>query len=126
MKPQFLLFPMIHIGSADSYREVRSRLDGCDVILFEGVRSVRGKALILSYSLMVRRRRLGLVTQHEALRLEECRAELLHADVTTEIFVDGWLRIPWHWRVVISTVGPLSGAYRYLTDISGLDCKRPR
>jgi hypothetical protein len=114
MKPQFLLFPMIHIGSADYYREVRSRLDGCDVILFEGVRSVRGKALTLSYSLMARRKRLGLVTQ-DALRLEECRAELLHADITTGEFVDGWLRIPWHWRVVISTVGPLYGAYRYLT-----------
>ncbi|MCI0427086.1 MAG: hypothetical protein L0Z46_03605, partial [Nitrospiraceae bacterium] len=90
-------------------------LDGCDVILFEGVRSVRGKALTLSYSLMARRKRLGLVTQHEALRLEECRAELIHADVTTGEFVDGWFRIPWHWRVVISTVGPLYGAYRYLT-----------
>jgi len=115
MKPQFLLFPMIHIGSADYYREVRSRLDGCDVILFEGVRSVRGKALTLSYSLMAHRKRLGLVTQHDALRLEECRAELLHADVTTGEFVDGWLRIPWHWRIMISVVGPVYGAYRYLT-----------
>jgi hypothetical protein len=105
---------MIHIGSADYYREVRSRLDGCDVILFEGVRSVRVKALTLSYSLMARRKRLGLVIQH-ALRLEECRAKLLHADVTTGEFVDGWLRIPWHWRIMISTVGPVYGAYRYLT-----------
>src|SRR6476660_8310063 len=108
VKPQFLLFPMIHIGSADYYREVRSRLDGCDVILFEGVRSVRVKALTLSYSLMTRRKRLGLVTQH-ALRLEECRAKLLHADVTKGEFVEGWLRIPWYWRIMISTVGPLFG-----------------
>lgn len=64
---------------------------------------------------MARRKRLGLVTQHEALRLEECRAELLNADVTTGEFVDGWLRIPWHLRVVINTIGPLYGAYRYLT-----------
>jgi hypothetical protein len=115
MKSQFLLFPMIHIGSADYYREVQSRLDGCDVILFEGVRSVSVKLLTLSYSLMARRKRLGLVTQNQALRLEECRAELLHADVTTGEFMDGWQRIPWHWRIVISTVGPLCGAYRYLT-----------
>jgi hypothetical protein len=115
MKPQFLLFPMIHIGSADYYRKVRSRLDECDVILLEGVRSARAKALTLSYSLMTRRKRLGLVTQHDALRLEECRAELLHADVTTGEFVDGWLCIPWHWRIMISTVGPVYGAYRYFT-----------
>jgi hypothetical protein len=33
--PRFLLFPMIHIGSAEFYSQVHKRVDACDVILFD-------------------------------------------------------------------------------------------
>src|SRR5882762_8569481 len=38
---QFLLFPMIHIGTPEYYSQVRLRLEACDAILFEGVKSWR-------------------------------------------------------------------------------------
>lgn len=105
---------MIHIGSANYYKEVRSRLDGCDAILFEGVRSFRVSVLTMSYKLVARRKRLGLVTQRDALRLKECRAKLIHADVSGKEFVDDWDRIPWHWRLFF-WMAPIYGIYRYLT-----------
>jgi hypothetical protein len=39
--PRFLLFPMIHIGSPDYYSQVHKKLDDCDIVLFEGVRTLR-------------------------------------------------------------------------------------
>jgi len=50
---------------------VRLRLEACDAILFEGVKSWRVWVLTLSYSLVARRKRLGLVTQRDALSLKD-------------------------------------------------------
>jgi hypothetical protein len=112
--PRFILLPMIHIGSPSYYEEVRSRLRDCDTIIFEGVRSLRGRILTLSYSIVARRKRLGLVTQSAALPLKALGAKLIHADVTAEEFSGNWMRVPWHWRIAIYLCAPLWGGYRYL------------
>ena len=106
---------MIHIGSASFYSEVRSRLSVCDQILFEGVRSVRGRILTLSYRLVARRKRLGLVLQSAALPLKDIGAQLIRADVTSEEFEADWERIPWHSRLAVAVCAPLFGVYQYLT-----------
>jgi len=106
---------MIHIGSADYYTQVRSRLVGCDVLLFEGVRSFRVRLLTLSYKLVARRRRLGLVTQKDALKLEGLEARRIHADVDSDAFGSHWSRVPWHIRVRLLVWAPLYGLYLYLT-----------
>ncbi len=106
---------MIHIGSADFYAQVRLRLGGCDQILFEGVRSVRGWILTLSYRLVVRRKRLGLVLQNPALSLKDIGPQLVRADVTAEEFAADWDRIPWHWLIAIAVSAPAFGVYRYFT-----------
>lgn len=113
--PRFELFPMIHVGSADYYAQVRGRLDSCDTILFEGVGTLRARIMTLSYSLLTRRRRLGLVTQRSALPLTDLRAKLVHADVTAEEFYEKWGRVPWHWRVAVAICAPSLGVYRYFT-----------
>jgi hypothetical protein len=105
---------MIHIGSAGFYSQVRDRLGACDAILFEGVRSLRGWVLTLSYRLVVRRKRLNLVLQSAALPLKDLGARLIHADVGPGEFNDNWARIPWHWRVTIAVCAPIFGAYQYL------------
>jgi hypothetical protein len=106
---------MIHVGSAEYYAHVRSRLATCDVILFEGVSSWRVGVLTLSYRLMTRRKRLGLVTQSDALRLRELQAKLIHSDVSPATFAGYWTRIPWHLRMAFLVCAPLLGAYLYLT-----------
>lgn len=114
-EPQFLIVPMIHVGSPGYYQEVRRRLEQCDMIVFEGVRSFRGRILALSYSIVARRKRLGLVTQREALPLKSFRAKLVHADVSTEEFTDSWMRVPWTLRAAICVIAPLYGVFLYLT-----------
>jgi hypothetical protein len=38
---EFLIFPMIHVGSREFYEEMSRRLSTCDLILAEGVKSKR-------------------------------------------------------------------------------------
>jgi hypothetical protein len=112
--PRFLLFPMIHIGSAEYYLQVHEKLDECDVILFEGVRTFRARVLALSYRIVARRGRLGLVAQDVSL-LRGLRGRLVHADVAPGEFNDNWSRVPWHVRLAILLIAPVFGAYHYLT-----------
>jgi hypothetical protein len=109
------LLPMIHIGSASYYTEVRQRLEKCDVILFEGVRSLPGLIITLAYRLAAHRKRLGLVTQGEALSLSLLRARLVHADANTEEFSVMWSRVPWYQRIILLIGAPLFGLALYLT-----------
>jgi hypothetical protein len=112
--PRFLLFPMIHIGSAEFYSQVHKKLDECDVILFEGVRTFRARMLSLSYRIVARRRRLGLVAQDASL-LRGLHGQLIHADVAPGEFKDNWSQIPAHIRFAILLIAPLYGGYHYLT-----------
>ena len=94
---EFVLFPMIHVGAPDYYRDVRRLLEKCDRVLFEGVRGTRTRMLTLAYRFMVRRRRLGLVTQDE-LRLRDLGDRLIHADVDAASFETRWSTIPFGVR----------------------------
>jgi len=75
---------------------------------------MRARVVTLSYRLIARRRRLGLVAQ-DALALRGVRGRLIHADVAPREFNDNWSRIPWHMRLAIVAIAPLYGGYRYLT-----------
>lgn len=111
---RFLLFPMVHIGTPDYYKQVRSRLAVCDMILFEGVSTFSSRLLTLSYRLMVKRRRLNLVTQ-DVLGLKDLAPKLISADVTSTEFDENWSRIPLHMRMALAIGAPILGAYWYLT-----------
>jgi hypothetical protein len=114
-EPRFMLLPMIHIGAPSYYRDVRSKLVQCDAILFESVRSLRGSILTLSYRILVRRKRLGLVTQGSALPLRDLPVRLIHGDVTVDQFAESWGRVRWHWRAALYIGAPILGVFRYLT-----------
>jgi hypothetical protein len=113
--PRFLLLPMIHIGAPSYYQGVRAKLSQCEIILFEGVRSLRGAILALSYGIVARRKGLGLVTQRSALPLRDLPAKRIHGDVTGAQFAQDWGRVPWHWRAALYLGAPLFGTYLYLT-----------
>jgi hypothetical protein len=106
---------MIHIGSPKFFSAVQAQLNTCDVVLFEGVRSRSGWVLTLSYRIVARRKRLGLITQSQGLSMKHLRGKLLHADADAREFGLAWARIPWYWRVGILTVAPLFGVVQYLT-----------
>jgi pheromone shutdown protein TraB len=106
---------MIHIGSSDYYAQVRTRLKRCDLILFEGVRTLSGQMLTLAYRLIARRNRLNLVVQNVALPLKGLAPRLICADVSSGEFEENWANIPSHLRLALLLGAPIFGAYQYLT-----------
>jgi len=58
---QFVLFPMIHLGTPGFYQAVMSRLGSCQLLVSEGIRgkSTTGSLLTLSYRLLRRNRKLA-------------------------------------------------------------------
>lgn len=109
-----ILLPMVHIGTPDYYAEVSSWLSGCSHVVFEGVRTPKSWLLSRSYSLVARRRSLGLVTQRMALDLKSIDAELVHGDVDASEFDEGWRHVPWMYRAGLLMLAPLYGLYQYL------------
>jgi hypothetical protein len=116
LQAKFYLFPMIHVGSASFYAQVGSRLAVCDDILFEGVRSMRGRILTLSYRLLTRRKRLGPVLQSAALPLRKVGPRLICGDVSSDEFeVTGaaslGTRVSWSW-CALQCSGPINTSLR--------------
>lgn len=113
--PDVCLFPMIHIGSPAYYAEVRRRLEACDVVLFEGVRSFRAWMLTRAYSIVAYRKSLGLVRQRDALVVPLLSQRNIHADVNAEQFSAAWAGVPLYQRVLLLLGAPMYGLFLYLT-----------
>ncbi len=106
---------MIHVGTASYFAEVRRRLDGCDVVLFEGVRTFHSWLLTRSYAIATQRKRLGLVLQWDALRTASLKPQKIHADVSAAEFDAAWRGIPLFQRVAVLLIAPVYGFWIYCT-----------
>lgn len=105
---------MIHAGAPEYYAEISRRLEACDVVLFEGVRSVHSWWLTRSYTIAIRRKRLGLVLQSDGIDYALVKSRGIHADVTAEQFAQSWARIPLVQRLALQVTAPLYGLWLYL------------
>jgi hypothetical protein len=106
---------MIHIGAAEYYREIRSRLSECDLVLIEGVNSFRTRLLTTSYRWVAKRSQLNLATQSQSLKLADLHLRLVHADVTGREFEQHWRPIPTQQRLALMCLAPIYGIWLYLT-----------
>jgi hypothetical protein len=95
---EFLLFPMIHVGSQFFYDEVANRLNTCDLILAEGVSSKRASLLTLSYRIVKRIKRMDLVTQGDRLVLSTFADRIVDSDMTGHAFDERWSSLPLLFR----------------------------
>lgn len=114
-RPDVCLFPMIHIGSAAYYAEITRRLGACDLVLFEGVRSLRSWVLTRAYAIATLRKRLNLVQQRDALLMPLLQQRKIHADVSADEFAVAWKRVPLYQRMLFLLGAPLYGLWVYLT-----------
>jgi len=87
-KLEFLLFPMIHVGSSEFYDEISKRLASCDLILAEGVKSRRANLLTVYYRIVRHIRRMELVTQQDGMRIESFREKILNTDMDGAAFYE--------------------------------------
>ena len=107
---EFLLIPMIHVGSQQYYDEVHRRLSSCDLILAEGVKSRKIRSLT-SYQVLGLAPRLGLVTQKNALDLTDLKDRIVHSDIAGEEFDRRWTELPLFRRALAMMVHPAAYAY---------------
>lgn len=105
------LFPMVHIGEADYFRQVYRDAFAHDVVLVEGVRSPVARVLTSSYR-WVERGRLGLVTQPPYPAAATLPARIVQADLTPDEFHDEWRRVPLWLRLAAYGASPLIGLAR--------------
>jgi hypothetical protein len=112
--PEFILFPMVHVGSREFYAEVSRQLADCDLILAEGVASRKANLLTLSYRVVRRIKRMDLVTQREGLNTKSLRDRILRVDMTGRAFDERWSALPWKLRMQLYFFLPVFVAYMFL------------
>jgi uncharacterized protein len=110
---EFLVFPMIHIGSREFYEEVSRMLSSCDLVLAEGVKSKKGSVLTLSYRIVRRIRRMDLITQHEGMK-DSFRDKTVNADMEGGAFDDRWSSLPIMLRLQLFLFVPVFATYLFL------------
>lgn len=106
---RLLLVPMVHIADAAFYASVNERLNNCDNLIIEGVRSFRTRLLTLSYKIPARRKSLRLTLQRNQIRPQELDATVIHGDVSAAEFALSWADVPWYERLVLLLVAPAIG-----------------
>ena len=111
---EFLIFPMIHVGSREFYEEISRRLSECDVILAEGVKSKRGNILTLSYRIVKKIRRMDLITQHEGMKVDDFREKILNSDMDEQAFDERWSSLPIRLRAQLFVFVPVYVVYLFL------------
>ncbi|HEU4835068.1 MAG TPA: hypothetical protein VFS90_11655 [Pyrinomonadaceae bacterium] len=111
---EFLIFPMIHVGSSEFYEEISRRLASCDVILAEGVKSRRASLITRSYRIVKHIRRMELVTQQDGMRVDSFRAKILNADIDGTAFDERWSSLPIWLRVQLLVLVPVFVLYLFV------------
>ena len=111
---EFVVFPMIHIGSREYYQEITRRLATCDLILVEGVKSKKATILTLSYRFIKKIRRMDLITQNEGIRLDEFRNEITNTDMEENAFDERWSSLPIALRLQLFILVPFCVLYLFI------------
>lgn len=111
---EFLVFPMIHVGSREFYQEISRRLASCDLILVEGVKSRNVAVLTLWYRVMKKIRRIDLITQSEGIRLDDFRNKILNTDMAGDAFDERWSTFPIMLRLQLFLMVPFVVVYLFI------------
>ena len=111
---EFLLFPMVHVGSKEFYDEVSRRLAACDLILAEGVNTKKASLLTLSYRIVRKIRRMELVTQQEGMRMARLREKIVNSDMEGRAFDAHWSTLPFSLKAQLLFFVPFCVAYLFL------------
>jgi hypothetical protein len=111
---EFILFPMIHVGSKEFYDEVSQRLEECDLILAEGVNSGKVSLLTLSYRIVKKIRRMDLVTQTEGMNVSSFREKIINTDMEGRAFDEHWSSLALALKAQIFFLMPVYVVYLFL------------
>lgn len=102
---EFVIIPVFHIGTSAFYDDVKTTLNECDLVLFEGIPSNKITSMTGNYSAIARR--LNLVDQRNYLTADGVKAHLVHCDFSRESFQQEWKKAPWFSRLLFKYLYPL-------------------
>jgi hypothetical protein len=111
---EFILFPMVHVGTKEYYADISRRLANCDVILAEGIDSKRTSLLTLSYRIVKKIRRMDLITQSDGMNVSMFRAKILNTDMAGHVFDERWTALPLSLKAQIFALIPFYLVYLIL------------
>lgn len=111
---EFVLFPMVHVGSNEYYEEISRRLSFCDLVLSEGVSSKKGNLLTLSYRIVKKIKRMDLVTQQEGIKVSLFREKILNSDLGGQAFDARWTSLPLSLKGRLFVLIPFYVVYLFL------------
>ncbi len=100
-KVTVILFPMIHVGEASFYTTVYADAFSHDYVLTEGVKSPVTRRLTRTYKWIVKKRGIGLCVQPAWPSQDDVSAKIVHADLSTEEFMNAWQEISLKMRFLI-------------------------
>lgn len=131
-RPSFRLFPMIHIADQSFYDEIAERLEECDLILCEGVKSPTNSWLTASYRYAADSPRLGLAVQ-SSMPLDPLNDRMIHADVDGSDFEKKWQKLPLYLRLLLPVFAPVFGYWlrhfgsrSFIASAMGLNLRKSR
>jgi hypothetical protein len=104
---EFILFPMVHLGTQEFYDEVSHRLSECDLILAEGVHSKRVSFLTLPYRIAAKSRRINLLVQQQALNVSSFKDKIFKSDLDARSFDERWSNINLRLRIELLFTVPI-------------------
>ncbi len=111
---EFILLPMVHVGSQQFYDEVSNRLANCDLILAEGVNSKKVNLLTRSYRIVNKIRRMDLVTQQQGMKGASFGGKLVNADMEGRTFDEEWSSLPLILKTKLYLLVPVYAVYLFL------------
>jgi len=111
---EFVLFPMVHVGSQEFYDEISRRLAACDLILAEGINSKKVNLLTLSYRIVKKIRRMDLVTQQEGMKISHFREKIVSPDMEGHAFDERWSSLPPGLKAQLLFFTPIYVVYLFL------------
>jgi hypothetical protein len=111
---EFILFPMIHVGTKEYYDDICGRLESCDLILAEGVKSKKAHLLTLTYRIVKNIRRMDLITQSGGMQISSFRDKIIDSDMNEDVFDDHWSSLSVGIRALIFTIVPMYVIYLFV------------
>ena len=94
------------------YDNIRKRLESCDAIMVEGVKSSKASFITLCYRFVARRKNIGLVTQHY-MDMDGLRDRVFNGDIGSQAFDSEWSKIPLRTRCLLSLMIPVAMIYSF-------------
>lgn len=110
---EFVLFPMIHLGTQEFYDEIGRKLAECDLILAEGVGSKRSNFLTLPYRVAAKSRRINLLAQDKALKISSFKDKILKSDLDKHSFDERWSSLSRTLRMQLLFLTPIMAFYLF-------------